>query len=280
MALDGSARTQIATLVVATSIVQLANGFFGTLFSLRVAIEGFRRIRYSAKRLLWRLHLRCIALRQIDRANWTYSRVCGICRAGCFRDCLDALVSRTPRLDDFSDYDRFRLCGNIRHHRKLAECKGVAGRAWAHLFDIYGRDIPGSRIGPAFNSPSGYQSCGAFQCNRRYVCRGIGNGQHSRADLPRSSATTVLPYGVLTRVAPIAVAGCGVSGVVGGTFYALVPAWMQDQGTDRTTIALFMLIAVLGGFAFQIPIGRLSDRFDRRVVLAFLSLGFAATPWL
>jgi MFS family permease len=38
-----------------------------------------------------------------------------------------------------------------------------------------------------------------------------------------------------------------------------------------------MLMAVLGGFAFQIPVGRLSDRFDRRRVLAVLSLGFAIT---
>jgi MFS family permease len=40
-----------------------------------------------------------------------------------------------------------------------------------------------------------------------------------------------------------------------------------------------MLVAVLGGFAFQIPVGRLSDRFDRRIVLALLSLGFAITAF-
>jgi MFS family permease len=34
-------RAQIGTLVIATSLVQLANGFFGTFISLRVAIEGF-----------------------------------------------------------------------------------------------------------------------------------------------------------------------------------------------------------------------------------------------
>jgi MFS family permease len=54
---------------------------------------------------------------------------------------------------------------------------------------------------------------------------------------------------------------------------------MQDQDTPRDTIALFMLVAVLGGFAFQIPVGRLSDRFDRRAVLAWLGLGFAATAF-
>jgi MFS family permease len=36
-----------------------------------------------------------------------------------------------------------------------------------------------------------------------------------------------------------------------------------------------MLAAVLGGLAFQMPVGRLSDRFDRRVVLAVLCVGFA-----
>ena len=43
----------------------------------------------------------------------------------------------------------------------------------------------------------------------------------------------------------------------------------------RATIALFMLVAVLGGLAFQVPVGWLSDRFDRRLVLAALGLGFA-----
>src|SRR5262249_37175545 len=37
----GSVRTQIGTLIVATSIIQLANGFFGTFISLRVALEDF-----------------------------------------------------------------------------------------------------------------------------------------------------------------------------------------------------------------------------------------------
>src|SRR3984885_7144503 len=36
-----SLRTQIGVLVIATSLIQLANGFFGTFVSLRVAIESF-----------------------------------------------------------------------------------------------------------------------------------------------------------------------------------------------------------------------------------------------
>ena len=66
-----------------------------------------------------------------------------------------------------------------------------------------------------------------------------------------------------------------LSGLISSAFYALVPAWMQDMGITKETIALFMLVAVLGGLAFQVPVGWLSDRFDRRLVLAGLSLGFA-----
>src|ERR1700719_1028540 len=38
---SGRMRAQITTLIIATSLVQLANGFFGTFISLRVAIEDF-----------------------------------------------------------------------------------------------------------------------------------------------------------------------------------------------------------------------------------------------
>ena len=51
---------------------------------------------------------------------------------------------------------------------------------------------------------------------------------------------------------------------------------MQGEGIERTTIALFMLVAVLGGLAFQVPVGWLSDRFDRRIVLAALGLASPA----
>src|ERR1700730_9994072 len=38
---SGLMRAQIGTLIIATSAIQLANGFFGTFISLRVATEGF-----------------------------------------------------------------------------------------------------------------------------------------------------------------------------------------------------------------------------------------------
>ena len=44
---SGSMRAQIGTLIIATSIIQLANGFFNTYISLRVASEPTSRISSS-----------------------------------------------------------------------------------------------------------------------------------------------------------------------------------------------------------------------------------------
>jgi MFS family permease len=112
----------------------------------------------------------------------------------------------------------------------------------------------------------------------------------TRAEPPRATAAAPLPYGHLFRGAPVAVVGAALSGLISSAFYALVPAWMQSKGFDRWNIGLFMLVGVLGGLSFQIPVGRLSDRLDdRRIVLAALGVGFACaavalirlprTPW-
>jgi MFS family permease len=97
----------------------------------------------------------------------------------------------------------------------------------------------------------------------------------TRAEPPRTVAAAMLPYGQLARAAPVAVVGAALSGLTASAFYALVPVWMQGHGIAQTTIGLFMLMAVFGGLAFQVPVGRLSDRVDRRVVLGALGFGFA-----
>ena len=95
----------------------------------------------------------------------------------------------------------------------------------------------------------------------------------TRAEQPQATATDHLPFTLLVHNAPVAVAGAALSGLISSSFYALVPVWMQDEGIERASIGMFMLVAVMGGLAFQVPVGRLSDRFDRLIVLGVLSVG-------
>jgi MFS family permease len=85
------------------------------------------------------------------------------------------------------------------------------------------------------------------------------------------------PYrvGKLWRNAPSAAAGAALSGLVMGGFWGLGPLAAARIGLEPAAIAGFMTMAIIGGAVLQWPLGRLSDRYDRRLVLALTSLGAA-----
>jgi MFS family permease len=76
----------------------------------------------------------------------------------------------------------------------------------------------------------------------------------------------------LTRLAPLGIIGMFGIGLVTATFFALGPVYGQRVGLDVENVSYFMTAAVLGTVLFQGPIGALSDRFDRRMVLTLVSL--------
>lgn len=79
----------------------------------------------------------------------------------------------------------------------------------------------------------------------------------------------------ICRVAPSAAAGALMSGLALGAFWGMGPVFASDLGLDRAEVGNFMSLTILGGAAMQLPIGRLSDRGDRRTTLALVS-GLAA----
>ena len=54
--------------------------------------------------------------------------------------------------------------------------------------------------------------------------------------------------------------------------WGLGPVYARELGFEINQIATFMSIAVVGGLVMQLPVGRLSDRFDRRTVLLGISV--------
>jgi MFS family permease len=275
--LSTSIRTQIGTLVIATSVVQLANGFFGTYVSLRVAIEDF-----DVPGLVLSAYFAGFTLGAF-RCTRIIERIGHIRAYAAFAAMVAAAVAIMPLLIGSLAWVILRAIVGF-------GCAGifVTTESWltakalpserGRVFSIY---MVGTflalALGQLLIARVDIKAAASFNVIVALFAVALFMVTTARAEPPRVSAVAALPYGVLTRAAPIAVIGCALSGLVGGAFYALVPAWMQDQGAPRETIALFMLVAVLGGFAFQIPVGRLSDRFDRRIVLAFLGLGFAGT---
>lgn len=75
----------------------------------------------------------------------------------------------------------------------------------------------------------------------------------------------------LWKVAPLAVAASFLSGLAMGAFWGLGPLYAGRIGLDASGIATFMTSAILGGALLQVPLGRISDTFDRRRVLGVVA---------
>lgn len=77
----------------------------------------------------------------------------------------------------------------------------------------------------------------------------------------------------LYRLSPVGFAGCVTVGLANGSFWSLDPVYAQQTGLDVTGVAVFMSATVIAGATGQWPIGRASDRFDRRNVIAIACIG-------
>ena len=76
----------------------------------------------------------------------------------------------------------------------------------------------------------------------------------------------------LFGVSPTAVIGCLVAGMIGSSWWGLGPIYAQEIGLSVNHIASVMTAALVGGLLLQLPVGRLSDRFDRRTVLFWITI--------
>lgn len=72
----------------------------------------------------------------------------------------------------------------------------------------------------------------------------------------------------LYRVAPAAVVGCMASGLLSSAVLGLTPLFGTELGLPVPFIVWLLSAIQLGSFVCQWPLGRLSDRVDRRWVIA------------
>lgn len=77
-----------------------------------------------------------------------------------------------------------------------------------------------------------------------------------------------VPLRPLFRRAPVGLAGALLSGLTMGSFWGMAPVFASGLGFDQAGVATFLSIAIMGGALFQLPLGKYSDRHDRRRVLA------------
>ena len=87
---------------------------------------------------------------------------------------------------------------------------------------------------------------------------------------------SVLRFRTLFRISPLGVAGCCAGGALVATTLGMMPVYLSARDLGVSDIALFMSTIIFGGLLVQYPVGKASDRFDRRrVITAALFAGAA-----
>ncbi|MEO1223976.1 MAG: MFS transporter [Pseudomonadota bacterium] len=95
----------------------------------------------------------------------------------------------------------------------------------------------------------------------------------SRVETPPPLAESRLKIIEIIKISPLGVAGCFAAGLINSAFNAMGPLYAQAIDPSTAWIGYFMVTAIAGGLVLQVPMGRLSDIFDRRRVI--LGLGLA-----
>ena len=94
----------------------------------------------------------------------------------------------------------------------------------------------------------------------------------SRNPAPDYEAPERLSAVRLARISPAAISGAMLNGAAQAAFYIGIPLYGLTLGMQPSEATLLLVVGTLSGAAAQFPIGWLSDRMDRRFVIAGASI--------
>jgi MFS family permease len=281
----------VGSLILGISLIQLANGYIGTLIGIRLAtahvdpmvtgiITSAYFVGYAAGAIL------CNRLTQRTGHIRTFAACAALVAAAFLGHALyfDSVLWAVLRaLVGFGCAGLFVATESWLNAKASAATRGT-------VFAIYMVATYATFAGGQFvlnlASPTEFT---LFALAAILFCVALALVATTRAEQPLPVASSRLKVGELWAAAPVAVIGCFAGGLVSGSFYALVPVYAQSNGRSVLEISSYMAIAITGGLLMQIPIGKLSDSFDRRLVAGLVAFAFAGlaltiaparpTPW-
>lgn len=91
----------------------------------------------------------------------------------------------------------------------------------------------------------------------------------TRTFAPQIEKPEAISLKELYALSPMGFVGCLFSGVAQGAFFGMGAVYGKLAGFSIAELSLLLSLPLLGLVLFQLPIGALSDRFDRRIIICF-----------
>ena len=273
------------SLILGISLVQLVNGYMGTLVGIRVAAAGADALQtgivtsafffgYAIGSVL------CKGIIQRSghiRAFAAFAATVAIGILGLALYFHPALWTIFRLMMGFGCAGLFVATESWLNVKSMPETRGK-------VFSVYMvatyLTFGGSQFVLLLSAPEGAL---LFQLGAMILCLALILVATTRSEQPMITETVRLRVGEVFRAAPIAAVGCLVAGINSGAFFALMPVFGHAQGHSVLEICSYIALAIFGGMLLQVPAGKMSDRFDRRVVAGSCALAFGALavaiPW-
>ncbi|WEK49713.1 MAG: MFS transporter [Candidatus Kaistia colombiensis] len=259
----------VAALLMGSALLLIAGGIHGLLLPIRGAIEGFSTTELGLIGTGWAVGfvLGCIIVPRIVRrvghvrAYGVMASIAGVVIL------LNLLIISPWAWIGMRAFSGFCFAGaqmiveSWLNERATRENRGT-------IFSVYQMvNFAASTAGQLLLATAPAEGFFFFVLGAIFYCLAILPSALSTAQTPRPLKTTKIDLRSLFRNSPVSAVGCFLIGLVNGAFGTLGAVYGQKIGLPTAVIAFFMSAAVLGGAITQVPLGKLSDKIDRRLVL-------------
>lgn len=265
----------IAALLLSSAFLLMAGGLNGLLLPVRGTIEGFTTLQLGLIGTGWSVGFMagCLLVPTIVQ-RVGHVRSYGVMASVAAITILLNLLIIAPSawillrsLSGFCFAGAAMIVESWLNERASTENRG-------RIFSIYQMVVfGGSTAGQLIMVISPPSDFFFFVIGAVLYCMAVLPTALSTAQHPQPLKTTRLALRTLYANSPVSAVGVFLIGLVNGAFGALGAVYAQRIGLRISDIALLTAGAVLGGSLIQYPLGRVSDRMDRRKVLLAIAIG-------
>ena len=263
----------VLSLLLGTAFLLAGNGLHGLLLPMRGSAEGFSPTSLGLLGTAWATGfvLGCVfsqrLVRRIGhvRAFSAFSATIAIIAllTGLLVDPISWIVLRV--VTGFSLAAAFMIIESWLNERATNETRGL-------IFSLYMTvtyvAIVAGQMSIAFGDVT---QTTFFIIAGILYCLALLPTAVSTASSPAPLKEVKLDLGMIYRNSPVSFIAILLIGVANGAFGTLAPVFGANVGLSTFTIATMMSITIFSGAVMQVPAGRISDRMDRRYVLAALA---------
>lgn len=265
----------IAALLLSSAFLLMAGGLHGLLLPLQGTLEGFSTFELGLIGTGWSVGFMagCLLVPTIVRRVGHVRGYGTMASLAAVAILLNALILSPSAwivlraLSGFCFAGAAMIVESWLNERATAENRGT-------LFSIYQMVVfGGSTAGQLLMVIAPPSSFFFFAIGAILYCLAILPTALSTARNPSPLKSTKLDIRALYANSPVAAVGCFMIGLVNGSFGTLGAVYARQIDIPVADIALLMAGAMLGGSLIQYPLGRLSDRMDRRRILLGVAIG-------